>query len=137
VQIASFDTHSNYTLRLYWLNDASSRAYFVSGVEQASTPTEALQRLVHPDFPFRSRVILQNSRIGPRKGEAGAGTAKIIEHHSGRVLCEVEAGMPGFLVLLDSYYPGWQAYVDGKRVEILRANYVFRAVEVQAGNHHV
>lgn len=45
--------------------------------------------------------------------------------------------MAGYLVLLDSFYPGWRAYVDGREVEILQANYAFRAVEVQAGKHEV
>ena len=40
-------------------------------------------------------------------------------------------------MLLDSYYPGWRAYVDGKQAEILRANYAFRAVRVPAGKHRV
>ena len=36
----------------------------------------------------------------------------------------------GLLVLSDTYYPGWQAYVDGEEQKILRANHVFRALAV-------
>ncbi|PYV38951.1 MAG: hypothetical protein DMG09_10550, partial [Acidobacteria bacterium] len=54
-----------------------------------------------------------------------------------RVLCEVDARKPGYLVLLDSYYPGWRAYLDGREAKILQANYAFRAVEVPAGKHTV
>ncbi len=54
-----------------------------------------------------------------------------------RVVCEVEAKQPGYLVLLDSYYPGWRVYRDDKEVEILRANYAFRAVAVESGKHRV
>ena len=49
----------------------------------------------------------------------------------------MESNSPGYLVLLDSYYPGWHAYVDGKEARILAANYAFRAVEVRAGKHRV
>jgi len=41
------------------------------------------------------------------------------------------------LVLLDSFDPGWTAYVDGARAEVLRADGVFRAVRLTAGKHDV
>ena len=44
---------------------------------------------------------------------------------------------PGYLVLTDTYYPGWQATVDGTPVEILPANHAFRAVPLDSGEHRV
>jgi uncharacterized membrane protein YfhO len=41
------------------------------------------------------------------------------------------------LILTDSYYPGWRAYVDGKETTILRANHFFRGVPVGPGAHVV
>jgi uncharacterized membrane protein YfhO len=35
------------------------------------------------------------------------------------------------------YYPGWRAYVDERREEILRANYLFRGIPVGPGSHRV
>jgi|GEM_PF-1576285 len=42
-----------------------------------------------------------------------------------------------FLVLTDTYYPGWKAYIDGRETEIYPADYVFRAVEAPAGEHTI
>ena len=42
-----------------------------------------------------------------------------------------------FLVLSDTYFPGWKAYVDGKKAKIYRANYAFRAIPLTAGAHEV
>jgi uncharacterized membrane protein YfhO len=44
---------------------------------------------------------------------------------------------PGVLVLTDAFYPGWKVFVGGKEQKILRANYLFRGVELRAGNHEV
>ncbi len=41
------------------------------------------------------------------------------------------------LVLSESYYPGWEAEIDGTKAKVLRANYVFRAVCVPEGGHTV
>ena len=52
----------------------------------------------------------------------------------------LEAG-PGkcdhLLYVSDTFYPGWKAYVDGKEVAIVRANYMFRAVPLPPGGHTV
>jgi uncharacterized membrane protein YfhO len=40
-------------------------------------------------------------------------------------------------VLSEVYYPGWRAWVDDREVDVLRADYLFRAVELPAGAHRV
>jgi uncharacterized membrane protein YfhO len=41
------------------------------------------------------------------------------------------------LVLSDTHFPGWKAFVDGQETKIYRANYAFRAIPLQAGRHRV
>jgi uncharacterized membrane protein YfhO len=41
----------------------------------------------------------------------------------------------GFLVLMDSYFPGWTVKVDGEDKPILRANHFYRAVQLGPGEH--
>jgi len=49
----------------------------------------------------------------------------------------VETDRNSVLVLHDIFYPGWEAYVDGQRRPILRANLLFRGVEVSPGRHRI
>ena len=41
------------------------------------------------------------------------------------------------MVVAQSFYHPWQAYVGDQRVKLLRANHAFQALEVPAGRHHV
>jgi len=54
-----------------------------------------------------------------------------------RVELEASLEAPGFVVLADTYYPGWEAFVDGKRVPVFPADVAFRAVYVEAGQHKI
>ena len=50
---------------------------------------------------------------------------------------EVDSPKAGFVVLNDVWHPWWFGSVDGKPAEILRANVLFRAIQVPAGKHTV
>lgn len=41
------------------------------------------------------------------------------------------------LVLSDMYDKGWEVRVDGKRQQILHADYLFRGVLLEPGQHHI
>jgi uncharacterized membrane protein YfhO len=58
-------------------------------------------------------------------------------YEPGRVEIEVTMNRPGFLVLADVYFVGWQAWSGGKSLPILRANRAMRAVPLPAGKHVV
>jgi uncharacterized membrane protein YfhO len=54
-----------------------------------------------------------------------------------RVTIRAALDAPGYLVLADTWYPGWRVTVDDLPAELLRANYAFRAVHLQDGKHTV
>jgi hypothetical protein len=54
-----------------------------------------------------------------------------------RVELETEAGEPTLLVLSQTYYHPWRAYVNGQPEPVWRANYAFQAVEIPGGRSTV
>ena len=54
-----------------------------------------------------------------------------------RVVVEANVREGGYLVLSDTNYPGWKAWVDGEPVSILNANLLMRAVPLGTGQHLV
>jgi hypothetical protein len=70
-------------------------------------------------------------------GEPLCGLPEFISESNNRLTLRVKTGENGFLVLSDTYYPGWKVYVDGEKGKIYRANYAFRAVPLRAGIHRV
>jgi uncharacterized membrane protein YfhO len=97
---------------------------------------------IWPDFDPRRTILLEKApdEIKMASGPGAARTeAKIAlrTYANTKVEIEVEAPAPGFVVLNDVWHPWWFASVDGKPASILRANVLFRAVQVQAGKHTV
>lgn len=62
---------------------------------------------------------------------------KVEKYRSGFVKIDLENKTEGFLIFLEKFYPGWQAYIDGKRAEIYRASNIFQAIALGPGNHTV
>ena len=126
---------------LYERNRPLPRAYFAGRGVAAASSEEAIERVSSTEFdPWREVVIEGEVPPLPMRGKALAGrivSARLLSYEGERVVVGVEARGPGYLVLTDSYYPGWQATVDGEAVEIERANGLFRAVRVSGGKHRV
>jgi len=54
-----------------------------------------------------------------------------------RIRAEAEVGRPAMLVFTEVWYPGWKAFVDGKKVPLYRVNYLQRGVWLTPGNRRV
>jgi hypothetical protein len=119
---------------------ALPRAYWVAQAEVRGAD-EILAHVARGDFDFRRAVLLERdagaAAADPAQAPLELRPARIVSHAPERVEIEVDAPGAGFLVLTDTWYPGWEASVDGRVSEILRANGLFRAVPVPAGASRV
>ncbi|HMA71325.1 MAG TPA: hypothetical protein VKP67_07545 [Xanthobacteraceae bacterium] len=93
-----------------------------------------------PDVDPRRTVLLEQPPPAPPRAadsEAVPGSARILRYANTEIDIEVEAPDGGFLVLNDAWHPWWRAEVDGQPADILKANVIFRAVQVGVGMHRV
>ncbi len=95
-----------------------------------------------PYFDPRRTVLLRGkqplmSTLQPRPVSLPEAAVALQVYQNTEVQVEVDTPRAGFLVLNDAWHPWWFGAVDGKPADILRANVLFRAIEVPAGKHIV
>lgn len=94
-----------------------------------------------PISPSADRVLIDDDTppagYYPAIGPSHGGTARIVSWRPDRVEAEVDSQQGGMLVLHETFYPGWVAEIDGKPARILRADVLFRGVEVPPGQRKV
>ncbi|MDX2159766.1 MAG: hypothetical protein SF162_00435 [bacterium] len=95
------------------------------------------ERLTDRTWQPETQVILLGEGDCPMPSLQPAGTARIIENTATRVTIEVQADRLAWVVLADTHYPGWRAYMDDAPVPMYQANLAFRAVQVDDGTHIV
>jgi hypothetical protein len=119
---------------------ALPRARLVADFTVETDEDATLAALVAPGFDARREVLLDRPpsfrpiRTG---GQGATGRVAFVRDEPETVELEVSAPGPRLVVLADTDYPGWRAFVDEREAAILRANYLFRAVEVGPGDHMV
>jgi len=108
------------------------RAY---GIER--DPQRAWLRSLAAGAP-ETRVLLDaEPEFRPAPAVRPLLVARVAEDAPERVAVELTTSAPGLLVVADLHYPGWIAETGGRRVPLLRADGVFRAVSLPAGSHRV
>ena len=121
---------------LYQVREPVPRAYIASSSLTETQPAKIIRILSSDEFEPMRQVIVDGPITRSTRADV-AGNANIIDYGNRSVTIKASANGAGILVLADSYYPGWQAFVDGRESKILRANYFFRGVELPAGEHEV
>ncbi|MBE7473505.1 MAG: hypothetical protein DPW09_10980 [Anaerolineae bacterium] len=129
-------------VKIYENLAALPRAFIVHQAEVVGSDDEAIAVMQSPAFdPAAMLVRLRqgDEPVGPVSvGQPSANDqATIVKYEPERVEIVASLDSPGWLVLSDAYYPGWQATVDGQPVEILPVNIMFRSVTVPEGEHTV
>ncbi len=132
-ELAHFDGLTN----IYENPDVMPRAWITHQSTHQSEDQVLPYLLENPD-QIGSEVVLSDDAapVLESSGES-SGQAEITEYENTAVSLDVSMPEEGYLVLSDTYYPGWSATANGDEIEIFRANHAFRAVHLPEGEHRV
>ncbi len=67
-----------------------------------------------------------------------AASIKLSHFDNDKMEYSFNSSSPQFAVFSEIYYPyGWNAYIDGKKVNYVRSNYILRGLSIPAGQHKI
>ena len=117
---------------------SASRLRMIPQAVVAASPEAALSLVTSPNFEPAQTAVLEGIFQQPPPFGSEEGEASIIQTSDpGEVLVTVHAPEGTWLLLSDTWYPGWEAMVDDVPTTLYRADYLFRAVWVPPGEHEV
>ncbi len=132
---------------LYRLPEEPPRAWFTDALSYVPSG-ERLFDLLQPGVLARQSKLYQSAWVENPLDEYRTACASfttdtqssrlpqtITDQSDHHVTIAVEAPSCGFVILADTFYPGWEARLDDKLIPIHQVNYNYRGVIVPEGKH--
>ncbi len=118
-------------------NFANGNAWLVSNVQLVNSPDEEIAQLNSLDT--KNSAVMDGSKFDPGATTFNnRGTIELTSYTPNKLVYNYISEDPSLAVFSEIYYPkGWTVSIDGTEEQILRANYVLRALEIPAGNHTI
>ncbi|HMR42438.1 MAG TPA: YfhO family protein [Saprospiraceae bacterium] len=121
--------------------NALGNAWFVKDVKMVNTPNEEIESLTG-FTPTETAVVLNEFKdyLGTFQSSTGEGSIMLTEYKPNKLTYTSETQAEQLAVFSEIWYgpnKGWQAYVDGKPAEHIRADYCLRAMKIPAGKHTI
>ena len=135
--VPSNDPNAPYALIEY--TGALPRAGLFSNWEVNTNSSELLQKLASREFDPAKTVLVSTPipAAKPTGTNQGVVPATIASYEPADIKLDVSPATPSVLMMCDKIDPDWQVWVDGKRSELLRCNYLMKGVYLEAGHHQV
>jgi hypothetical protein len=120
---------------LYRSNTALPRAFIVHR-SQLADDSQMRQALEDPSQPTRHTAFLAGGEALASTPCEGS-TARLTEGETRQLSIDAQACAPGYLVVSDAFFPGWEATVNGVPSAIERADLALRAVKIPQGSSRI
>lgn len=120
--------------------EALGNAWFVDSLVWAKNADVEMKTL---DSLPTGRAAVIDERFKPAlngftPGKDSSAAIRLTKYGLNELQYRSNNSQPGFAVFSEIYYPaGWNLYIDGKKEEIVRVDYLLRGAKIPAGEHQV
>ena len=127
--------------RLVKINPYIPRCYIVHDMA-TKDENEILDFMMEERFDPLKQVVFEEGNAPEKLLSTGSVPAshekcRITSYENDEIKLVAEMVTPGFLVLSEINYPGWQVFVDGEKEKIFTGDYLFRVVPLNSGRHDI
>lgn len=120
------------------------RAFLVKDKIVEKDKKKIAELLLSKEIDLRKTVILEEETerktesLNPAaSGQLLADSVEFIKYSDNEEILRIKTDGDKILVVSETFYPGWRAFLDGEQTKIYRANYAFRAVLIPKGEHQL
>lgn len=125
---------------MYGLPGAFGNCWFVDNINWVNGAKEEISAIEHVD-KYTAHIDNVWKEFIPNEEQynnSAFGDIKLTEYRNpGNIIYESRCAAPKMAVFSEIYYKTWKAYIDGKEVKPIRANYILRALPIPAGEHTI
>jgi len=120
---------------IYENKEALPRYFLAGAYGTYSNDKEFEEKFFNNDFDLKT-ILLENG-FNFNISKNASGSVELVSYKPNKVEFKTSTDGSMLLFLSDTYFSGWKAYVNGLEIDIYKANYAFRAVEVPPGQSSV
>ena len=122
---------------VYVRQNVLPRVFLTTNYITLKSDQEIIDKVFDKNFDLRTIILEEEPSIQIQKLEENIVEPKIIKYEPNQATFSTNPKNNSLLFLSDAYDADWHSYIDGKKSNILRADYALRAVAVPAGEHTV
>lgn len=123
---------------IFELQNPLPHAFIVHQAKKLPDSQQVWEEFAQKSFDPQETVFLEESFTTlPEDFIHEGDEAEVVSYLPEKVIVKAKTKSPGFLVLTDAHLFGWQATVNNQPTRIYQADYLFRSVRLEPGEHEI
>jgi len=122
---------------LYKLSPVAPKIRFIKEIKSGQTIVDFILLLKSESFDPFNNAIASGKNLANKKFNLPDKSPKIIKESPSELIIETEAENESFLLVAESFYPGWKALIDDQKTTIFAVNINQKGIIIPKGNHQI